>query len=89
MATLCVLSPLGGVRLATMHEAKGLEFRAVVVMPDPKRLEGIGDIGELETAFELNVICLRCMYRCAGSAACHRDRARATRKPYAPTRTGW
>lgn len=39
----------------TMHNAKGLEFRAVAVMaldadilPDPERLSGIGDIADLE-----------------------------------------
>lgn len=39
----------------TMHEAKGLEFRAVAVMavdedvlPDPERLAGIGDMADLE-----------------------------------------
>ncbi|SNS38972.1 3'-5' exonuclease [Sphingopyxis indica] len=39
----------------TMHEAKGLEFRAVGVMaldedvlPDPERLAGIGDVADLE-----------------------------------------
>lgn len=65
------LAGVEDVRLATMHEAKGLEFRAVVVMacdedvlPDPDRLEGIGDIGELETAYEterhlLYVACTR------------------------------
>ena len=59
------------VRIATMHDAKGLEFRAVAVMacdedvlPDPVRLAAIGDIAELETAFEterhlLYVACTR------------------------------
>lgn len=59
------------VRIATMHDAKGLEFRAVAVMacdedvlPDPVRLATIGDIAELETAFEterhlLYVACTR------------------------------
>ena len=54
-----------------MHAAKGLEFRAVAVMacdedvlPDPARLASIGDISELETAFEterhlLYVACTR------------------------------
>jgi superfamily I DNA/RNA helicase len=39
----------------TMHEAKGMEFRAVAVMaldenvlPDPRRLEGVGDLADLE-----------------------------------------
>ena len=60
-----------GIRVAVMHDAKGLEFRAVVVMacdedvlPDPVRLASIGDISELETAFEterhlLYVACTR------------------------------
>lgn len=60
-----------GVRIAVMHDAKGLEFRAVAVMacdedvlPDPVRLAAIGDIAELETAFEterhlLYVACTR------------------------------
>lgn len=59
------------IRIATMHDAKGLEFRAVAVMacdedalPDPSRLAAIGDIAELETAFEterhlLYVACTR------------------------------
>ena len=48
-----------GVHIATMHGAKGLEFRAVAVMacdedvlPEPARLAAIGDISELETAYE-------------------------------------
>lgn len=61
----------GGIRVAVMHDAKGLEFRAVAVMacdedvlPDPVRLAAIGDIAELETAFEterhlLYVACTR------------------------------
>lgn len=60
-----------GIRVAVMHDAKGLEFCAVVVMacdedvlPDPVRLASIGDISELETAFEterhlLYVACTR------------------------------
>ncbi len=60
-----------GIRIAVMHHAKGLEFRAVAVMacdedvlPDPIRLAAIGDIAELETAFEterhlLYVACTR------------------------------
>lgn len=61
----------GGIAIAAMHGAKGLEFRAVAVMacdqdvlPDPARLAGIGDIGDLEAAFEterhlLYVACTR------------------------------
>ena len=48
-----------GVAIVTMHEAKGLEFRAVVVMacdddvlPDPARLAAIGDPADLEAAYE-------------------------------------
>lgn len=59
------------VAVRTMHEAKGLEFRAVVVMacdedvlPDPARLAGIGDMAEMEAAYEterhlLYVACTR------------------------------
>jgi len=58
-------------RIATMHDAKGLEFRAVAVMacdddvlPDPERLSAIGDIGEMQAAFDterhlLYVACTR------------------------------
>ncbi|MDG5749323.1 3'-5' exonuclease [Qipengyuania sp. XHP0207] len=58
-------------RIANMHDAKGLEFRAVAVMacdddvlPDPERLSAIGDIGEMQAAFEterhlLYVACTR------------------------------
>lgn len=60
-----------GVAIATMHDAKGLEFRAVVVMacdedivPDAQRLATIGDVADLEAAFEterhlLYVACTR------------------------------
>lgn len=48
-----------GVAIQTMHEAKGLEFRAVAVMacdeeviPDQHRLAAIGDAADLEAAFE-------------------------------------
>lgn len=41
--------------IASMHDAKGLEFRGVVVMaldedvlPDPSRLEDVGDMADLE-----------------------------------------
>lgn len=59
------------VTVSTMHGAKGLEFRAVAViacdddvLPDPARLAGIGDMAELEAAFEterhlLYVACTR------------------------------
>ncbi|MEN2711567.1 3'-5' exonuclease [Sphingomonas sp. NPDC092331] len=43
------------IAVVTMHDAKGLEFRAVAVMaldedvlPDPERLSGIGDMADLE-----------------------------------------
>lgn len=61
----------GEFAFATMHNAKGLEFRAVAVMacdedvlPDPDRLAAIGDIAEMETAYEterhlLYVACTR------------------------------
>ena len=57
--------------VVTMHDAKGLEFRAVAVMacdedvlPDRTRLSGIGDVAELEAAYEterhlLYVACTR------------------------------
>ena len=45
------------VSVLTMHEFKGLEFRAVAVMaldedvlPDPERLSSIGDVADLEAA---------------------------------------
>lgn len=60
-----------GIAITTMHGAKGLEFRAVAVMacdedilPDPARLAGIGDIADLEAAYDterhlLYVACTR------------------------------
>jgi superfamily I DNA/RNA helicase len=54
-----------------MHDAKGLEFKAVAVMacdedvlPDPARLADIGDMADLEAAYEterhlLYVACTR------------------------------
>jgi hypothetical protein len=60
-----------GVAISPMHAAKGLEFRAVCVMacdedilPDPERLAAIGDVAELEAAYEterhlLYVACTR------------------------------
>jgi mRNA-degrading endonuclease RelE of RelBE toxin-antitoxin system len=43
------------IEIVTMHDAKGLEFRGVAVMavdenvlPDPSRLEGVGDVADLE-----------------------------------------
>ncbi|MEL7729844.1 UvrD-helicase domain-containing protein [Citromicrobium bathyomarinum] len=60
-------SPIVGV----MHDAKGLEFRAVAVMacdedviPDPHRLASIGDVAEMESVYEterhlLYVACTR------------------------------
>lgn len=59
------------ISIAAMHDAKGLEFSAVAVMacdedvlPDLNRLAEIGDIAELETAYEterhlLYVACTR------------------------------
>jgi hypothetical protein len=59
------------VAIRTMHEAKGLEFRAVAVvacdqdvLPDPTRLAGIGDSADMEAAYEterhlLYVACTR------------------------------
>lgn len=60
-----------GVALATMHQTKGLEFRAVAVMacdedalPDAERLASVGDEADLEEAFDterhlLYVACTR------------------------------
>lgn len=60
-----------GITVKGMHGAKGLEFRAVVVMacdedvlPDPVRLAAIGDMADLESAYEterhlLYVACTR------------------------------
>lgn len=60
-----------GVRIVTMHDAKGLEFRAVAVIacdedvvPDPARLAAVGDVADLEAAYEterhlLYVACTR------------------------------
>lgn len=49
--TLAAINPI----VLTMHDAKGLEFRAVAVMaldedivPDAERLAGVGDINDLE-----------------------------------------
>lgn len=50
------IKPIGdGISVLTMHDAKGLEFRAVAVMaldedvlPDPERLAEIGDMADLE-----------------------------------------
>lgn len=70
-ASLAGLSADSGLTIAAMHGAKGLEFRAVAVMacdedvlPDPARLASIGDMAELEAAFEterhlLYVACTR------------------------------
>jgi mRNA-degrading endonuclease RelE of RelBE toxin-antitoxin system len=61
----------GGVNVATMHLAKGLEFRAVAVMacddevlPLQSRIEGVGDDGDLQEVYEterqlLYVACTR------------------------------
>jgi superfamily I DNA/RNA helicase len=50
----------GSLNLSTMHLAKGLEYRAVVVMacdddviPSPTRLDAISDPGDLKEAYEL------------------------------------
>jgi hypothetical protein len=64
-------SGVQAIAIITMHEAKGLEFRAVAVMacdedvlPDPERLESVGDEADLEAAYEterhlLYVACTR------------------------------
>ncbi len=50
----------GSLNLSTMHLAKGLEYRAVVVMacdddviPSPTRLDALSDPGDLKEAYEL------------------------------------
>ena len=47
------------ISVVPMHDAKGLEFAAVAVMaldedvlPDPERLEGLGDIADIEAVHE-------------------------------------
>lgn len=59
------------IRIVSMHDAKGLEFRAVAVMacdedviPDQARMAGVGDIADLEAFYEterhlLYVACTR------------------------------
>jgi superfamily I DNA/RNA helicase len=61
----------GGVNVATMHLAKGLEFRAVTIMacddevlPLQSRIEGVGDDGDLQEVYDterqlLYVACTR------------------------------
>ena len=61
----------GSVNVATMHLAKGLEFRAVAVMacddevlPLQSRIEGVGDDGDLQEVYDterqlLYVACTR------------------------------
>lgn len=48
-----------GLTIAMMHDAKGLEFRAVIVaacdeeiVPDPERLSSVGDEPDLEAIYE-------------------------------------
>jgi superfamily I DNA/RNA helicase len=60
-----------GITIGTMHDAKGLEFRAVVVMacddgivPDEQRVEGVADESDLESVYDserhlLYVACTR------------------------------
>lgn len=69
-----------GIAITTMHGAKGLEFRAVAVLacdedvlPDPGRLAAIGDIADMEAAYEterhlLYVACTRARDRLLVSA---------------------
>ena len=68
-----------------MHLAKGLEFRAVVVMavdedviPDPKRIESMADLSQLPDLYDterhlLYVACTRARHQllvtCAGEAS--------------------
>ena len=60
-----------GITITMMHDAKGLEFRAVAVMacdddviPDAQRIQAVGDMAEMETIYEserhlLYVACTR------------------------------
>ncbi len=64
-------SNFGSVNVATMHLAKGMEFRAVAVMacddqviPSSERISLVGDAGDLKEAYEterhlLYVACTR------------------------------
>ena len=70
----------GHVSVATMHLAKGLEFRAVAVMacddevlPLQRRIESVGDAGDLEEVYNterqlLYVACTRARDRLSISA---------------------
>jgi superfamily I DNA/RNA helicase len=70
----------GAVNVATMHLAKGLEFRAVAVMacddeivPLQSRIEGVGDDGDLQEVYDtvrklLYVACTRARDRLSISA---------------------
>ena len=70
----------GSVNVATMHLAKGLEFRAVAVMacddevlPLQARIEGVGDDGDLQEVYDterqlLYVACTRARDRLSISA---------------------
>jgi len=71
----------GSVNVATMHLAKGLEFRAVAVMacddevlPLQERIENVGDAGDLQEAYDterqlLYVACTRARDRLSISSA--------------------
>jgi superfamily I DNA/RNA helicase len=71
----------GSVSVATMHLAKGLEFRAVAVMacddevlPLQSRIEGVGDDGDLQEVYDterqlLYVACTRARDRLSVTAA--------------------
>ena len=71
---------VGSVNIATMHLAKGLEFRAVAVMacddevlPLQDRIENVGDDGDLREVYEserqlLYVACTRARDRLSISA---------------------
>ena len=62
---------------APMHRAKGLEFRAVVVMacddeiiPLRKRIETVGDDADLQEVYDTGAsFALRCLYTGQGSSA--------------------
>ena len=74
----------GSVSVATMHLAKGLEFRVVAAMacddeilPLQSRIEGVGDDGDLEEVYntERQLLYVACT-RARDPTFCHRSRAR-------------
>jgi superfamily I DNA/RNA helicase len=82
----------GNVNVATMHLAKGLEFRAVAVMacddevlPLQDRIENVGDDGDLQEVYDterqlLYVACTRARDRLSISVSPSRRRCRRQRR---------